>query len=463
MSAFDPLLAEIRFGYGLSPTLPVPITVPQVLDGLTGPDDMAARFPIPSFAALQRRLLDEQAATKQQRRLRGTENEEAARQIRVGIKRATREAWQVWIGQTILRRAHTQSAFRERIVAFWADHFTATGKRGILQRGTTPYTDDAIRPFVTLRFADLLQSAVMHPLMLHYLDQGSSIGPNSARAQRAGSNRRLGLNENLAREVLELHTLGVDGPYTQADVTELAELFTGMTYQARAGFVFRTDFVEPGSESVLGQTYADAASAAPARAVLSDLASHPATARHISRKLAVHFTNDKPERSLVDALEATFLATDGSLMALYETLLTHPASWAPELVNFKPPIDFVSSAFRAFAPPSEVIEKVTAAEIKRRIMRPLAMMGQPWEKPIGPDGWSENDRDWITPQGLAARVTWAMNMPEILVDALPDPRQFVNVALGPYANDAVRFAANAAESKAEAIGLVLMSPAFQRR
>lgn len=464
MRKFDPVLAEIRFGYGLSPLVPAHSDVDDILSDLNGPDDMAAQFPSEPFSAFRDRMVRAQAARAARRKARGTEMAAQARKQRNLINAEAKTAWLTWVGQTMLRRTYSRTAFRERIVAFWADHFTATGKRGVIRRATTPYVDDAIRPFVAMRFGDLLQAAVMHPVMLDYLDQTLSIGPNSDRAARNTGGKTQGMNENLAREVLELHTLGVDGPYGQKDVTELAELFTGMTFQARNGYKFRKDFVEPGAETVLGETYPDAYNDKPVRAVLEDLAAHPATARHIARKLAVHFTSDTPEAALIDALEATYLAHDGALMPLYETLLNHDAAWAPALGNFKPPIDFMSSAFRALGPDADVVSQIDRRQMIRHMTEPLITMGQPWETPIGPDGWSEDDGDWITPQGLAARVTWAMAVPEtIMPGALPDPRQFVDVALGSYANDAVRFAASAAESKSEAIGLVLMSPAFQRR
>jgi len=369
----------------------------------------------------------------------------------------------VWAGQTFLRRSWTETAFRERLVAFWADHFTARGKGSVFRRATSPYIEEAIRPFITERFSVLLQSAVMHPLMLNYLDQFQSMGPNSVRALKRGPNKSAGLNENLAREVLELHTLGVDGPYTQSDVRELAELFTGLSFQAKSGFKFRKDFVEPGTETILGRTYRDTGNPGAIRAVLDNLARHPATGRHIARKLAVHFVGDNPHASLIAQIESSYLDTEGDLMALYAALLDHPAAWAPELSNFKPPIDFVSSALRALAVEPGKLRGRSEKEIYRALMRPLLQMGQQWESPSGPDGWPEEDENWITPQGLAARVSWAMALPEYLLDQLPDPRNFVETALGHYADDTVQFAAVAAETKSEAIGLVLMSPVFQRR
>ncbi|GGX42077.1 hypothetical protein GCM10007385_07070 [Tateyamaria omphalii] len=434
-----------------------------MLDGLTGPDDMQRAFPIEPFVKFRARMVEVQRQNAIRRKNRGTELAAAARKQRNVINQEARVAMFDWLGQTMLRRVHTQTALRERIVAFWADHFTARGKRGVIRRGTSPYIEDAIRPFITGRFDDLLQAAVMHPLMLDYLDQTRSMGPASFRALKRGPKKAAGLNENLAREVLELHTLGVDGPYTQEDVTQLAELFTGLSFDARNGFKFRKDFAEPGSETVLGVDYGEEATVKSVRAALRDLAAHPSTARHLASKLAVHFVSDTPDPALVDALEAAYVDHDGQLMAMYDVLLNHPSSWERSVSNFKLPIDFVSSALRALAIPKDAFADRDEKWIRRFFGAPLAHMGQTWERPIGPDGWDEDDVAWITPQGVAARVSWSMAVPVRMIEPLPDPRAFAELALGSFANEAVRFAASAAESRPEAIGVVLMSPAFQRR
>jgi len=462
VQSFDPQLAEIRFGYGLSPVVAPPVSVTAMLDGLIAPDAIANRFPIETFVQFRARMVAVEEQRDIRKKNRGTDLAAAARKRRNELNKEARVDMFGWLGQTMLRRAHTQTAFRERLVAFWADHFTAMGKRGLVRRATSPYVEDAIRPFVTGRFEDLLQAAVMHPLMLDYLDQRLSIGPNSVRAEKRGR-KPGGLNENLAREVLELHTLGVNGPYTQTDVTELAELFAGLTFDARNGFKFRKDFIEPGPETVMGVAYPDTQNAKQARAALRDLAVHPSTARHLAWKLAVHFVSDTPDPALIDALEAQYLDTDGSLMALYETLLAHPMAWQMPATNMKLPIDFMSSALRALALSTDAFADQPEKAMRRMFAAPLIRMGQPWERPIGPDGWPEEDPEWITPQGIASRVSWAMSVPEELMPTLPDPRVFAETALGTLADDTVRFAAAAAESKSEAIGIVLMSPAFQRR
>lgn len=464
MLQFDRQLAEIRFGYGLSPLIAGPQSPDALLNGLQGPDDIVTRFPIEPFSIFRQRMVAAQEQITIRRKNRGTPAAAAARKQRNVLNKEARIAMFEWIGQTMLRRAHTKSAFRERMVAFWADHFTAHGKRGVVRRATSPYIEDAIRPHIAGNFADLLQAAVMHPLMLDYLDQARSMGPASERATKMGPKKKPGLNENLAREVMELHTLGVGAPYSQEDVTQLAELFTGMTFQPQNGFKFRKDFVEPGAETVLGTTYPDAYNVAPVRAVLDDLAHHPSTMRHIARKLAVHFVSDTPDDDLVDRIEAAFARSDGDLMAIYEALVTHPSAWHPELINFKPPIDFMSSGLRALGATAQMFEPLEERDYREMFVSRLIEMGQPWERPGGPDGWPEEDNNWVTPQGVSGRVRWAMFVPgRLMGTALPDPRIFVETALGQHGNEAVRFAASAAESKAEAVGLVLMSPAFQRR
>lgn len=184
--------------------------------------------------------------------------------------------------------------------------------------------------------------------MLHFPDQNVSVGPGSAVANKG--KRLKDLNENLAREVLELHTLGVGGPYTQDDVRQLAELFTGLNFDPKSGFIFRGNYTEPGTGTVLGRSYGDKAGLEPILQSLRDLAVHPATARHIARKLSAHFVSDTPDPALVNHVAGRFIDTDGDLMAVYAALLEHPSSWQPELQDVKPPADFMASAARALVP-----------------------------------------------------------------------------------------------------------------
>ena len=460
--AFDPIVAEIRFGCGLSPSVSAPVSVSQKLSLLTGPDHIAVQFPIPAFAEFHPWMVEKHELFQVRRKNRGTETAAKARKDIKLLQKHVRREQMKWLGMAMLRRAYTGDGLRERLAFFWADHFTAVGKNGLLRRATSPYVEEAIRPHLTGKFADMLVATVTQPLMLHYLDQQQSVGPNSDKAMRRRG--KAGLNENLARELLELHTLGVDGPYDQQDVRQLAELLTGLTYHPRNGFTFRKDMAEPGAETVLGRAYGGAKQAqlGDVIAALHDIARHPSTAANIAQKLAVHFVSDTPDAGLVADLTAVFRESEGDLLAVYRVLLEHPKAWNPAGGNVKQPVDFIGSSMRALAIEPAKIPLRDEREMRNQFVTPMVLMGQPWERPGGPDGWPEDDADWVTPQRIAARIEWAMTMPTVLRPDLPDPRDFVEVALGGAAPEVVRFAAESAETRADGIGLVLASPAFQR-
>jgi len=273
-----------------------------------------------------------------------------------------------------------------------------------------------------------------------------------------------GLNENLAREMLELHTLGVGGSYTQNDVREFAELLTGVTSNAVRGAYYEPNMAEPGAETVLGVTYGGGEEAFDnVRAALHDLALHPDTARHLSRKLVVHFIGPNSDAALIDMMAARYLESGGELSALYEVLLAHESAWMPQTQKVKQPFDFIASSIRALGVPQGDLFDVSIRDIRRYMLLPLRVMGQERQNPVGPNGWPEDAESWITPQGMAGRITWAMQTPERLLDRLPDPREFARTALGPTPPDAVLFAAHAAETVSDGIGIVLASAAFQRR
>ena len=459
---FDPEHAEIRFGCGLSPRIAPVASVPDMLARLKGPDTAARRFDIPSLEAFRpdalkfKALQDAFYFTKNP-----AEKAEAKKAFQAGSKVMRHQAYR-WFGQMLLRRALGEDGMRERLMAFWADHFTAQGRDIISRTVQIIYVEEAIRPHVSGRFADMLKAAITHPLMLIYLDQHRSIGPNSRAAKRKPEKKR-GLNENLARELLELHTLGVGGPYTQDDVRQLAELLTGLRFTVEDGFVFAPARAEPGAETILGKSYGgDTPALSDIHAVLEDLAAHPATARHLAQKLAVHFVSDTPDPALVDAMAARYRDTGGDLHEVYAAMLDHPAAWDFTRRNVKQPIDFMGSSLRALDISPHHVQRVRPGKILVNLVTPLTLMGQQWARAPGPDGWPEEDAQWITPQRLAARLQWAMDVPFRLRRVLPDPRDFVGTALGRNAPEAVRFAASAAENRAEGVGLVLASPAFQR-
>jgi len=459
--SFDPTLAERRFGYGLSPVVAPVASVAAMLDGVAGQDTMRARYPLPPYRHLREQLVRNRRFRQYARENPDTEEGKAAEQKVKALRREMRLDRLAWFGHSMLRRINTPAAFHERLAAFWADHFTTIGKAGLTVGAPPLYVEEAVRPFIAWRFADLLISAVTHPLMLHYLDQNISAGENSPAAQRPG--RKRGLNENLAREVLELHTLGVEGPYDQADVRVFANLLTGLGGTRDFGFRFRKNMVEPGSKTVLGVTYPHTGTIEPIHRALKDLAVHPSTARHLARKLAVHFVSDAPPDALIDHVASAYLSSDGELMATYEALLTHPAAWQPEAVNIRPPLEFISTALRSLAVPEARFAALRPRDLNALFLKPLRVMGFEYQRPGGPDGWPEEDDAWVTPQGVAARLEWAVNAPVRLLSDLPDPREFVVKALGEVVPPELGFAVDAAENRAVAIGLVLASPAMQRR
>ncbi|MBW4981038.1 DUF1800 domain-containing protein [Mameliella sp. CS4] len=456
---YDPVLADIRYGCGRSLRIAPPDSTKALLAGLTAPDVMARAFPIMAFDSFSKDLLVNAYTLGRISRLtRDTEAEELALDQIRRLKRRARKLQSEWLVAQVARRMNSATPLRERLESFWADHFTARGKANVMIQAGSPYVESAIRPHLAGRFEDMLIAVTTHPLMLHYLDQHASAGPNSPQALKYPGKK--GLNENLAREVLELHTLGVDGPYTQTDVRQLAELLTGLAFTAEGGTDFRRPLAEPGAETVLGKNYGGDH---PARledihAALRDLARHPVTARHVAGKLAVHFVADTPEAELVSAMETAWLDTNGDLMAVYRAMLDHPAAWDPRPANAKQPLDFIASACRALDVPQDMLRK----RVGIALIQPMRLMGQVWQQPPGPDGLPEADDAWLTPQGLAARLQWGFAMPQALLGALPDPRDFVETALGSRAPAEVRFAAGAAETRADGIGVVLASPAFQR-
>ena len=444
-------LAAIRFGIGLPGDGAADARV--LMDGLSGPDPMLAAHPGPGASeALEFQRKGTETAG-QARKL----NTPAAIEADKEMRRERRVKQLLALRLPLARALDAPSAFRERLVHFWADHFTVIAKNGFGVLLPGAFVDEAIRPHIGGSFADILRASTLHPAMLGYLDQVQSVGPKS----RTGRRRERGLNENLAREVIELHTLGVGASYTQADVTQMAELLTGLTVN-RKGFLFRPEMAEPGAETVLGVTY-DGDGVEPILAVLRDIATRPDTAAHIARKLAVHFVSDTPDEGMVQAMTAAFADTGGDLPAVYRAMLDHPSAWVPELAKARQPLDFIVAALRALGVDGARLMDMGEGPFRKILFTPLAGMGQPWQSPRGPDGWPEVAEAWITPQLLAARVTWAMAAPSRLVADLPEPEALLTRALGTVADARVAWAAVRAETRDQGVGVIFASPMFNRR
>lgn len=357
----------------------------------------------------------------------------------------------------------------ERLVHFWSNHFSVSvGKLGT-QVAVGDHEFIAIRPHVLGRFGDMLEAAALHPAMLLYLDQFQSIGPNSPAERQRGRRANQpdqpgprGLNENLAREILELHTLGVGGGYAQVDVTEFARALTGWTVPGIArvdrfgekqpsGAAFVAVAHEPGARQVLGRSY-PAGAADQARAILQGLAVHPSTARFIATKLARHFAGDTPPPALVARLEADFLRTGGDLASLTRTLINAPEAWSPAPVKFRTPFEWLVASLRLTG---------TEALPPRRIVGTLTQLGQvPWRAP-SPAGYDDVAGSWAGPDALLRRVELA---DQIARDAgIDDVAARAEAAFPGALSDPTRAQIARAESGRQALALLLVSPEMLRR
>jgi uncharacterized protein (DUF1800 family) len=350
-----------------------------------------------------------------------------------------------------------EAGFVERLVGFWSNHFCISVAKGRIVRASAgAFEREAIRPFVLGRFADMLMAVEHHPAMLFYLDNQQSIGPDS----RAGKRRGRGLNENLAREILELHTLGVGSGYSQADVTSFAGMLTGWTMAGRQGrlgepgsFVFNANAHQPGKAVLLGKTYPDGGMGQ-AEAALNDIAGHPATARHIATKLARHFIADDPPPAGIDRLASVFTRTDGNLRALALALIDMPEAWSMPLAKLRSPFDYVVALRRAVG--------ASGGNEPQRTLRWLRALGEPLWQPPGPNGFSDMADNWTSAEGLKTRLDIAWQAAR-QADDVGNPDDMLGALVGASASAETVEAIARAESRQQGLALLLMTPEFQRR
>jgi uncharacterized protein (DUF1800 family) len=348
--------------------------------------------------------------------------------------------------------AASDTPLLERLTHFWSNHFTVSGLRPVVRGFTGAFEREAIRPHVTGRFVDLLLAVEHHPAMLLYLDNALSIGPDSMAGQRRGK----GLNENLGREILELHTLGVDGGYTQADVEALARILTGWTV-ARLNdgnpgtFRFFERAHEPGAKVLLGRRY-DEAGEQEGIAALRDLANHPATARHLARKLARHFIADDPPNDAVERIARAFRDSGGDLARVTEAVVREDAAWQKPFAKVRTPDELVIAACRAtgFTPPAMMLANS------------LRILDQPTFFAPQPTGWPDDAASWISPEAVLRRAQWCEVFSRRMTDP-PDPDALAETTLGELAPADMLEAVRAAPSRRIGVALLLASPEFQRR
>lgn len=457
MSFGFPQLAAIRLGYGLSALMPPPQTAEAVLGGVAdatrpGPEGISTA----QAQALTQRLSQLSRARKQGGAPDLKEFQTYNRQMTQMVARD--------LQRRLVRAVDDSTGLGERLVQFWADHFTVSPKGPAQNPMAMAFVDEAIRPNLNGRFEDMFFAAETHPMMLIFLDQNSSRGPNSVFAKRRPG-QDFGLNENLAREAMELHSMGVGAPYTQNDVRELAELLTGLSFNMEKGFSFNRNIAEPGAETVLERSYGGGRRGGldDIRAALRDIARRPETAQYISRKLAVHFVSDTPSVALVDQMAATWRDTGGNLPDVYRVMVTHPDLAANLRGKVRQPFDLMAAGFRALGVTGARIAALDFPQLPALTLNPIGQMGQQWSRQTGPDGWPEEAEAWIAPQLLAARINWALRMPTQLLKTLPDPRALLQTAFGGTQSPQLAWAVPKAESEAEGIALILASNDFNRR
>jgi uncharacterized protein (DUF1800 family) len=358
----------------------------------------------------------------------------------------------------------TDRPFIERLTHFWANHFAVSADKSVLAALAGSYEREAIRPYVLGNFNDMLLATERHPAMILYLDNQMSMGPDSRAARniaRRNPDRKTGINENLARETMELHTVGVDGGYTQADVTALSQVLTGWsiagpdswrTGAERGTFLFRAPMHEPGTHVVMGKRYPDSGYDQGV-AVLRDLAARPATARFIATKLARHFIADDPPAPAVERMAAAFSESGGDLPTVYRALIESPEAWEQPLAKYKTPSDFIVSAFRGLELPVRSDKAPVGL---------FQLLGQRIWAPGSPAGWPDRSADWDGASELLKRIEWA----DALGQRVGSRRNAMELApqlLGGVLSTMTQEAIARAASGAQAIALLLASPEFMRR
>ena len=364
-------------------------------------------------------------------------------------------------GDVISRTIESDHSLSWRLLDFFSNHFSVTARGGMMKPLAPTLEREAVAPNLYGQFEHMLQAVEKHPAMLVYLNNENSIGPGSRAGRR---NKDKGLNENLAREFLELHTLGVNGGYNLDDIKQLAQAITGWSIIRRNrsgtvrsgtrgdGFVFNDNTHEPGARVVLGKRYAGDG-VAQGESILADLARHPSTARHVSFKLARHFVSDNPPENLVNAMTGRWLDTEGNLKEVVATMIRHDDAWQLEQKKFKTPREFLISSCRALG--------LTSLS-DRQLVNSLANLGQ---SPFGagsPAGYDDVVSAWNGGDALLKRIDWCQQLTARKRLDEP-PAGLAKGLLGSYLAKTTEQVVSRAESRRQGVALLLMSPEFLRR
>ena len=470
---FAAAIAAHRFGLGEATLTPIGKDAQAWLEAQIGPADA----PQGQGLLNSRQALELVAAEREKRRQAAAAAESSAASAVTGTNAEAvlaghyREAVTADARSRLATAAATQRPFAERLFTFWANHFTVSLAKGSARGLVGAFEREAIRPHIAGSFERLLVASTTHAAMLRYLDNWLSAGPNSRvvarlarRAAMTDDTPRLsGLNENLAREILELHTLGAEssrgtaapaaGPaYGQADVTAFARVLTGWRVAPQGDLEQRFDAAwhEPGPKTLLGKTYAEGPQAL--HQVLHDLAMDPATARFIAAKLARHFVADDPPAALVLQLESAYLGSNGQLGEVYRALIRSPLAWEARATKLKTPQEFMVSTLRLLGPEAAASIRPEAA----------GTLGQRMHAAPSPAGWSDRAEDWLGPDAVWKRVEWATRVAE-RAGRHVDARALARSSLGPGLSEATSAQIERAADGPQALALLLMSPEFQRR
>lgn len=467
----DSAKALNRFGLGAVLSEPVPTDPKRWLNAQLDqfdPRPAAIANALPSGKLIQtlRDSRDEKKELKAEAKQAGGDPKvmkQQARQAGMAAPYADlRDAYVAAVGARTSVAIATPTPFAERLVHFWSNHFAVSVDKIVTVGLAGAFEFEAIRPHVMGKFADLLGAVERHPAMLLYLDQAQSIGPGSplgARAAQRGKER--GLNENLAREIMELHTLGVRSGYSQADVIEFARALTGWTVGGLARqpilqgpgpkFWFAAPIHEPGARTVMGKKYSQSGEGQ-AQAVLNELAAHPATARHLAFKLARHFAADDPPSALVARLEQAFLQSQGDLPTVYRVLIEAPEVWTGP-PKFRTPWEWTVAALRATG-----IKAIPG----KSAVNAFQQLGQPIWKPGSPAGYDDIAASWAGPDALYRRVELAQRIAERSAPTI-DARKLGPALFPDSLSSATATAMTRAESGPQALALLLASPEMMRR
>jgi uncharacterized protein (DUF1800 family) len=433
-----------RFGFGWRPGLELPERPRAWLRAQLNGTDTFDSSGLPDTAAALQVVADQfamRALRDKQESAGATEADKAATHP-VG-ELVKREA-NALMGQALM----TEAPFRERLVWFWANHFTVSAKSLVSAGCAGAFWREAIRPHVTGRFADMLQAVMHHPAMLDYLNQQQSAGPNS----KVGLRRNGGLNENLARECLELHTVTPASGYTQADVTNFAKLLTGLSIEGKnppLGFRYRPNLHEPGPIEVMGQVWPDGEQGA--TAMLDWLGTHPATYQHLAEKLVRHFVADEPPRADVRRIAAVLHDTNGDLGAASAAVIELPGAWEPSR-KLRAPQEYVIACLRAVGS--------TPAQVPNIGSMP-AGLGQAFFQAPFPIGWPDRAADWAGAEAMLQRVDFVYGLS--MRWQTIDPEQLAHASLGPVLSATTLEQVRMAGSRRDGLTLLLSSPEFQRR